>query len=72
MYICLCYGVSDKKIEKVVQQGAQSVQDVQKACNAGTKCGSCICDVKEILGRMKGEQSESNTDKKLSSNDTTS
>ena len=49
MYLCLCYGVTDRKIKELLQDGVCSLQEVQKICNAGTNCGSCICQLKEML-----------------------
>lgn len=39
--LCLCHGVSERKVDKVIDRGAASVDEVGAACRAGTDCGSC-------------------------------
>jgi bacterioferritin-associated ferredoxin len=45
MYVCLCKGVSDRAIKKLVEEGASSVAEVMRCTGAGTKCGSCISEI---------------------------
>lgn len=49
MVICLCKGVSDKKIRELIDQGAKSLKDIMASCRAGSDCGACVCHVKELL-----------------------
>ena len=49
MLICLCKGVSDKKILDLIDAGAKSLKDIMASCKAGSDCGSCVCHVKELL-----------------------
>jgi bacterioferritin-associated ferredoxin len=66
MYVCLCYGISDKELQKLIAQGVCSVKQVQQKCLAGTNCGSCLPQIKEELQRC---QSGCNADKiKMNSN----
>ncbi len=53
MYLCLCYGVTDRKVKELVAQGVLSLREVQKVCQAGTDCGSCVCEIKELLLRER-------------------
>jgi bacterioferritin-associated ferredoxin len=39
--VCLCHGVSERKIERAIAHGAMSIDDVGDACRAGTSCGIC-------------------------------
>ncbi len=48
MLACLCRAVSDKKVLAVIQQGAETVEDVTQACGAGGDCGAC----KQLLQNM--------------------
>ncbi len=41
MIVCLCHGVNEKEVERCVAEGAQSVEDIGRACGAGTCCGCC-------------------------------
>ena len=50
MIVCCCYGVSDRTIRKLVEEGAETLHEVQEACGAGGDCGSCkrqVCDLIE-------------------------
>ena len=49
MYICLCFGVSDKTVKNLVKEGAQTVRDVQKSCSAGRDCGACLDRIKKVV-----------------------
>ena len=41
MLVCFCNGVSDRKIRRLVREGASSGREVARACGAGASCGSC-------------------------------
>jgi bacterioferritin-associated ferredoxin len=49
MLVCLCKGVTDRKIRWLVQNGKTCLKDVVRTCQAGTDCGSCIGQVKELV-----------------------
>jgi bacterioferritin-associated ferredoxin len=50
MYVCLCNGVSDKKIRQAVRQfSPQSFQQLRKFVPVGTQCGKCIRAAREIM-----------------------
>lgn len=49
MIVCLCKGVSDRTIDEVIDRGARTVGQVARACGAGTDCGSCACQVREMI-----------------------
>lgn len=55
MVVCLCKGVSDKKIRWLVQNGATSLRDVMQSCQAGRDCGACVCAVKSLVEQTKAE-----------------
>jgi bacterioferritin-associated ferredoxin len=48
MLACLCRAVSDKKVLAVIQEGAETVEEVTQACGAGGDCGAC----KQLLQTM--------------------
>jgi bacterioferritin-associated ferredoxin len=63
MYLCLCYAVSDKLVEELIaQNGAVSVRDLQKLCNAGKGCGSCLCDLKKFVHKRTCEKNTKPSD----------
>jgi bacterioferritin-associated ferredoxin len=56
MIVCHCYCVSDREIRACAREGASSVGEVGRACEAGTGCGGCR---QEIAAIIDGEQSAS-------------
>ena len=48
MIICLCHGISEKDVDKVVARGACSVEEISKCTGAGTDCGSCYAKIRDI------------------------
>ncbi|MEM0514906.1 (2Fe-2S)-binding protein [Pseudoalteromonas sp. YIC-827] len=51
MYICLCHGVSDKKIEQAIDDGARSMRDLSSELKVGSQCGKCCNCAKKILNQ---------------------
>lgn len=49
MLVCLCKGVSDKKIKNLLHQGVRSLRDVMGACQAGSDCGTCISHIRKLI-----------------------
>jgi bacterioferritin-associated ferredoxin len=41
LLVCHCAKVCDRTIRACVDRGARSVDDVGRACGAGTVCGGC-------------------------------
>ncbi|WP_332120387.1 bacterioferritin-associated ferredoxin, partial [Escherichia coli] len=49
MYVCLCNGVSDKKIRQADRQfHPQSFQQLRKFIPVGFQCGKCIRAAREV------------------------
>ncbi|MCO4792350.1 MAG: (2Fe-2S)-binding protein [Bacteriovoracaceae bacterium] len=46
MVICLCKGITDKKIEDLVDKGLPT-QEVLKKLGVGSDCGICVVDAIE-------------------------
>ncbi|MCE7623805.1 (2Fe-2S)-binding protein [Vibrio fluvialis] len=50
MYVCLCHGVSDKKIKKLaLEQGITDIRGIKRCTELGSQCGKCVKQAKEIL-----------------------
>lgn len=49
MYVCCCFAVTDAHIERVLEEGASSVEEVTRACRAGGDCGSCLGQIEQML-----------------------
>jgi bacterioferritin-associated ferredoxin len=41
VWICLCEAVTNSVIRKVIEEGAGTLDEVGRACGAGTVCGKC-------------------------------
>jgi len=39
--LCLCHGVSDHTVTATISGGAHTVDQIQRACGAGSDCGAC-------------------------------
>lgn len=50
MIVCLCKGVSSRTILDEVRRGNCTVQGIAKACEAGRDCGSCVSQIRELIG----------------------
>lgn len=53
MLVCLCKGVSDTKIRWLVQNGSTTLREIMATCQAGSDCGSCVGQVKELIDEVK-------------------
>ena len=49
MLICHCNGVNDRKIRHAVREGADTPDEVGRACGAGTCCGGCSDAIRELI-----------------------
>lgn len=49
MLVCICKGVSDRRITEEIRRGNRSLQQIQKGCRAGTDCGSCVKQIRRML-----------------------
>jgi bacterioferritin-associated ferredoxin len=59
MIVCLCYGLSREDIQtSIEEEKCRKVQDIQRACGAGTDCGSCICALKQVLAQSNSKTSQ--------------
>ncbi len=51
--VCLCEGISETEIKRLIKNGAESLEDIEKECGAGGKCGGCLWQLVEILETEK-------------------
>ena len=56
MIVCLCHGVSERKVEAVVADGAKTVNDITRVCGAGSDCGACYRMLAELLDDARRAQ----------------
>jgi bacterioferritin-associated ferredoxin len=55
MYVCICRAVTEAEVRGCIANGACTVKDVVRSCEAGTGCGSCI---RTIVGLLSAHASE--------------
>ncbi len=54
MYVCLCHGISDKKIKKLaIEQGITDIRGIRQCIPLGSQCGKCVRQAKEILSEVE-------------------
>ncbi|MFF4172721.1 bacterioferritin-associated ferredoxin [Streptomyces sp. NPDC001744] len=51
VYVCSCFGVTEKQVKAHADAGACTPRQIASACKAGTDCGSCVRRIQAILGR---------------------
>ena len=53
MIVCSCHGVSHRTILEAVAAGAEELEDIGRACGAGTDCGSCVPELVELASAAR-------------------
>lgn len=51
MYVCSCFGITEKQVREHAEAGACTPRQIASASKAGTDCGSCVRSIQSILGR---------------------
>ena len=49
MYVCICHGISEKRLTQAVQEGAQSFEQLQARTGVATCCGCCESCARKVL-----------------------
>ena len=49
MYVCVCNAVTKKCVEEAIEAGAETRNDVTKACGAGGDCGGCHRYIEKMI-----------------------
>ncbi|HET8708581.1 MAG TPA: bacterioferritin-associated ferredoxin, partial [Pseudomonadales bacterium] len=49
MYVCLCKGVTDKQILRAIEEGADSMRQLNRCLGVASQCGKCARQAKDIL-----------------------
>lgn len=58
MIVCLCHAVSDRDLDRVIEEGASTVEEIGQRCGAGTDCGTCLGELRE---RLSGDADPAST-----------
>lgn len=51
--VCSCFNVTNRMIKDAVESGADTLEEVQSITSAGTACGACIEDIKNLIEEFK-------------------
>ena len=54
--VCNCQNVTAGMIKEAIDNGATTLEEVQKITGAGTVCGSCVDNVKRIVDQFVSER----------------
>ena len=49
MYVCICTGVTERDIAEAIDNGAQTLSDLQQELGATTGCGTCMEFTQDLL-----------------------
>lgn len=55
MYVCICRAVTEAVVRGCIADGARTVKDVVKRCEAGSGCGTCVSKILALLGTGTSE-----------------
>lgn len=55
MYVCVCHGVSDKDIQKVVKNGVCTMMQLHDVLKVATCCGTCLEYANQCLNEALNE-----------------
>ena len=52
MYVCMCFGVTDKAIERAVaEHGVGNMRELSSVLELGDECGRCIQMAQQIIDK---------------------
>jgi bacterioferritin-associated ferredoxin len=54
--VCLCNGVSERKVRKAIANGASTIDDIGQRCRAGTTCHGCHDTLQDLLDEQLAGQ----------------
>ena len=50
--ICHCFNVSVDDIERAIENGADTLQELQDATSCGKGCGACLAEAKSVFDEL--------------------
>lgn len=57
MIVCLCHGVSDRKLTKMLHNGqAKTVRELQAKTGCGMECGSCVDQLHHLVEMIESRR----------------
>ncbi|MFN3197825.1 MAG: bacterioferritin-associated ferredoxin [Bradymonadia bacterium] len=58
MIICVCEGVSDRKVREAAQRGISDLEGLKQDCRAGGDCGRCRAALRKMLRNHRSTEAE--------------
>lgn len=55
MYVCMCFGVTDRQIRKAAKSGCSSMRELGQELSVGRQCGRCAPMAREILRETQSD-----------------
>ncbi|MBI6727546.1 (2Fe-2S)-binding protein [Pseudomonas viridiflava] len=55
MYVCLCQGVSDKTIQKAIDEGCRTVTQIRDSTGAASQCCKCVPEIRKMINAAATE-----------------
>ena len=52
MYVCVCHGISEKRLDQAIREGARSFEQLQSCTGVATCCGACEPCARQILAEQ--------------------
>ena len=50
MFVCMCYGITDKQIKSAVEtHGVGNIRELKRVMTLGSQCGKCVELAQEII-----------------------
>lgn len=49
MFVCVCHAVTDREVERAIEGGAKSREEVTRTCRAGGDCGACHQTIDDMI-----------------------
>lgn len=50
MFVCMCYGITDKQIKNAVEtHGVGNMRELKKVMTLGSQCGKCVELAQEVI-----------------------
>jgi bacterioferritin-associated ferredoxin len=62
MYVCVCFGITDRQISRAVEQGAGTLSEVQMKLPVGGCCGRCEDSAREVIRDCQRARSGSSSE----------
>ena len=50
--VCYCMNITKGAIKEAVDSGSHTLEEVQEATGAGTVCGACLDDIKQVIEEL--------------------